>query len=375
MNKQQLRNSFYNHLARNILFYAACVILAIVTAVFFCMDPLKFSPFFSQGININRAVVFVLLVGCLMVLPYRIFNPTTLETPRQIKYRKLFIFCYTLVAFCALVMVLFPDLAANLVRKEDWPFYRNAIFIKATLQIIAAIFFIKIALHYYHHKQILPMIIAAAVSFVLFFIAGEEFSWGQRLVGWNTPDFLIENNEQGEFNLHNLSTQLFQNSLYFAGWLLLIALPFWSNLIKRALTKLKLKQFTNWLPEPYFIMLFAPAFAIADPLHSETGLYYSSNLFIVVATFMILVYCLIKSIRTKHSQATPYCVASLFLFITMLITSQFLSRVWDVNPGATTEYLEIFIALGFMLWAKTTYSQIKQDNYLLLRRIISDSAS
>ena len=33
--------------------------------------------------------------------------------------------------------------------------------------------------------------------------AGEEISWGQRIIGFDTPAFLLDWNYQGEFNLHN----------------------------------------------------------------------------------------------------------------------------------------------------------------------------
>lgn len=40
---------------------------------------------------------------------------------------------------------------------------------------------------------------------LLFFVLlGEEISWGQRLLGFDTPDNLEKRNIQGEFNLHNL---------------------------------------------------------------------------------------------------------------------------------------------------------------------------
>jgi hypothetical protein len=38
----------------------------------------------------------------------------------------------------------------------------------------------------------------------LFFAAGEEISWGQRLLGIQSSDYFKENNAQGETNLHNL---------------------------------------------------------------------------------------------------------------------------------------------------------------------------
>ncbi len=38
----------------------------------------------------------------------------------------------------------------------------------------------------------------------MLFATGEEISWGQRIVGFSTPDFLINLNSQKEFNLHNI---------------------------------------------------------------------------------------------------------------------------------------------------------------------------
>ena len=53
---------------------------------------------------------------------------------------------------------------------------------------------------YRKQKSIFYLLLAA----VLFFGAGEEISWGQRLVGFNTPETLTKVNVQGEFNIHNL---------------------------------------------------------------------------------------------------------------------------------------------------------------------------
>lgn len=41
-------------------------------------------------------------------------------------------------------------------------------------------------------------------SLVMFFFVGEELSWGQRLLGFDTPEPLRRLNEQHEFNVHNL---------------------------------------------------------------------------------------------------------------------------------------------------------------------------
>jgi hypothetical protein len=47
-------------------------------------------------------------------------------------------------------------------------------------------------------------VVSAVGAIVLFFGAGEEISWGQRLIGWESGEFWVENNDQAETNLHNL---------------------------------------------------------------------------------------------------------------------------------------------------------------------------
>ena len=41
------------------------------------------------------------------------------------------------------------------------------------------------------------------------FAAGEEISWGQRIFGFATPDFLMPLNAQQEFNVHNINQRMF----------------------------------------------------------------------------------------------------------------------------------------------------------------------
>lgn len=50
-----------------------------------------------------------------------------------------------------------------------------------------------------------------ALALLLFVFAGEEISWGQRLLGLETPESLQSTNVQNETNLHNLD--LLQNTL------------------------------------------------------------------------------------------------------------------------------------------------------------------
>lgn len=44
---------------------------------------------------------------------------------------------------------------------------------------------------------------------VMTFACGEEISWGQRIFGFATPDFLMDVNNQGEFNVHNINRAIY----------------------------------------------------------------------------------------------------------------------------------------------------------------------
>lgn len=52
------------------------------------------------------------------------------------------------------------------------------------------------------------------LALAFFFGAGEEISWGQRLIGWETPPSIAALNAQGETTIHNL--EFFQHGISFS---------------------------------------------------------------------------------------------------------------------------------------------------------------
>jgi hypothetical protein len=69
------------------------------------------------------------------------------------------------------------------------------------------------------------------------YIAGEEASWGQHLIGWDTPESWQGVNDQNETNLHNISSWLDQKprllmqlGIIVGGIILPIVLPYWRTL-------------------------------------------------------------------------------------------------------------------------------------------------
>ncbi|MFN2566537.1 MAG: hypothetical protein ABR499_16185 [Gemmatimonadaceae bacterium] len=96
------------------------------------------------------------------------------------------------------------------------------------------------------------------VALFCLFVAGEEFSWGQRLVGFTPPEAFLERNRQQEFNVHNFADVFGRPK-----WMLMLALAGY-GLVLPVLARLRLAR---WLmqragatPPP---LVLAPWFAVA----------------------------------------------------------------------------------------------------------------
>ena len=81
------------------------------------------------------------------------------------------------------------------------------------------------------------------------YIVGEEVSWGQQLVGWGTPEWMDRLNDQGETNLHNISSWfdqkprgLLEISIVIGG----IGYPAWSRYAARKGRKPKESEYWLW---------------------------------------------------------------------------------------------------------------------------------
>jgi len=55
-----------------------------------------------------------------------------------------------------------------------------------------------------HKRSRWFLFVTLGLGLFLFFAAGEEISWGQRIFGLKTPEYFQEHNAQHETNLHNL---------------------------------------------------------------------------------------------------------------------------------------------------------------------------
>ncbi|MDA0820930.1 MAG: hypothetical protein O3C28_00720 [Proteobacteria bacterium] len=69
----------------------------------------------------------------------------------------------------------------------------------------AAYFAFVVALRCYRRFGPMLCVWFICVAGLCFGFAGEEVSWGQHWLGWQSSEFFIEHNRQGETNLHNIN--------------------------------------------------------------------------------------------------------------------------------------------------------------------------
>ena len=94
----------------------------------------------------------------------------------------------------------------------DRPFYRFITKEDGPLEwsqfsgfVIAGVFALGLASIFVRSRRMLPFVLYFLLGLGCLFIAGEEISWAQRLLGVDTPANLAEVNLQGETNVHNVS--------------------------------------------------------------------------------------------------------------------------------------------------------------------------
>ena len=186
-------------------------------------------------------------------------------------------------------------------------------------------------------------ILAAGLLAALFFVVGmEEVSWMQRVFGFGTPEALAKANWQGEFNLHNVQTDLSETVYYAGAALFLILLPLLRDLVAARLAAHPLFAFV-----PH-----RPAAAIAAPAAIFT--YGHWNLYAVQLGSMLTLLVMLGFARAAAARGDAGERISFLSLAAAVAAGQALFLAYGVAmpdlPDAT-EYKELFIAAGFAAYA------------------------
>lgn len=123
-------------------------------------------------------------------------------------------------ALASIVLVIGdPGLLSRLVREDqvvEW--------LSALLAFLAAAAF-GAAAHRTRHQGVAIRLVLVVVVAGCLLLGLEEISWFQRVLGVESPEFMVSRNAQQETNLHNLATGATENLYYVGAFVYLILVP------------------------------------------------------------------------------------------------------------------------------------------------------
>lgn len=116
---------------------------------------------------------------------------------------------WVVAIFTAPVVVAATGIAAAFAGKNIYKWYTEedgiAESIQAVLYAASLIMCLLVVRHHFTTKNRLIGVLYVLLACGLFFMVGEELSWGQRIFGWGTPAPMKSINKQEETNLHNIN--------------------------------------------------------------------------------------------------------------------------------------------------------------------------
>jgi hypothetical protein len=181
-----------------------------------------------------------------------------------------------------------------------------------------------------------------AVALGMLVLGMEEISWGQRLLGYATPDALAAGNTQGEANLHNLATNKLEIAFYSGTAVACAALA----LVRRRCDAVGRMDAGAALPSVPVLLVFAPAAALNYDVWNVAPVQF--GFWLTCAALARLAAPDDMGLPHRRHRRTVGLVLGLCvaLQLTLLATGGELLRVWDA-----TEYRELFTAAGLAVYA------------------------
>ena len=223
------------------------------------------------------------------------------------------------------------------------------------------------------------------LAFISFYAFMEEISWGQRLFGFETPDFFHKNNYQNEANLHNLFTgPVTSLSKTLFTYLISICLLIYGVVLPIAL-QFKLKAVV-WLTQKNLLvtppLALIPAFITAAFLELEPFSFNEAEIAELLVAWALAFTALKTWLHTKNTQ-NQSCLPYLCIFMMGIGAAWGTTTLLLNNPEQRKE-IDDRLANGYEKFAERyegydyklgviealyQYDLIKPNNTVVLRKI------
>ena len=180
-------------------------------------------------------------------------------------------------------------------------------------------------------------------------VAVEEISWGQRIIGLETPGVFVSHNLQDETNLHNFSSDLFNRLFYTFVFVVGVVLP--------SLTMLS-KTFdsfvTRWcipLPQQDLIVPFALTFAFVAPRWIAAA---PEMAVLLAVVFLWFSFILAAKLRRRQVRFTELNTLHLLvglggILLIQLVLAIFEENLWHENH--LSEIKEFLFSACFLVFS------------------------
>ena len=265
----------------------------------------------------------------------------SLSLPRALESRAFRVFRWPLLVLA----LIFPSLhwhdpeLFSMIGREDGPIENGS----ALLVLAASMVTFTAAWFLWKRRtgMMQQVFLAASMALIFFVIGMEEISWGQRIIGFDSPSPFLES-DQPETNLHNIATDMFELWYYSLATVFLIVLPF-------------VHDRTTLLDRIPFVGPLVPSLTVAFMSAPVAAYNYdnwnrpSIQILFYLTLFILVYYLLLRFRQGKRFASQVYFL--LMPLAIVAIQAKFLQggdflRYWDV-----TEYKEFFIPLGFFIYS------------------------
>ncbi len=191
-------------------------------------------------------------------------------------------------------------------------------------------------------RKALPRWIYIMGGIVALFVAGEEISWGQRILGYPTPDWMIERNSRKELNLHNLD--LIEIPL-FLGFVLGTQLLCTIGGLARFADREKILG----IPLPPISLVFGFMVVLGYTLMLPVG---NSNIFSSFSLVGICIFFIVTIVLTLLRREYYVFILAVISVVHLLNTCWIAFKtLYLLRHSASNEALEYLITLGIFLYS------------------------